>query len=152
MNTITPKVTPSFGMAVKFSKNGRNFYEKVFEHNPAAGDEFIKRQAGNLASNIYISGSGNVSVDIKSRKYKIMGDIRLLENSAEEILLVREGNLFRSQDIKTIICPSKVPFAEKYGENGYKLAAAECIANFENKVGRKKYGIAEKLISILTND
>lgn len=150
MNSITPNVTPSFGMALKYNKQGKQFFQEIFANNKVLGDKFIKSQSGNVASNIILEGNNKVSVTLNDEKWKVVNSLRIFQNSLEEVMLMKPGNILSRPKIKIIICESKIPFAEKYGENGKLLAAAECIADFESsKFNNKKPSLIKKITSFL---
>lgn len=66
MNTITPNMNPSFGMALKYNKQGKKFFQEVFADNKALGDKFIRNQAGNAVSDIILEGPNKVSVTLNN--------------------------------------------------------------------------------------
>ena len=152
MNTITPNMNPSFGMALKYNKQGKKFFQEVFADNKALGDKFIRNQAGNAVSDIILEGPNKVSVTLNNEKWKVVNSLSVFQNSYEEVMLMKPGNILSRPKIKTVICESETPFAEKYGEKGKLLAAAECIADFESsKFNNKKPGLIKKITSFLNN-
>ncbi len=157
MNTITPQqnASPAFGMAVKFTPSGKKFFKSVFAENPHAGDEFIKRQANNKASDIKVTGS-NVFVDIGGKPWKILGSIystKAGRKPIEEMLFTRQANIFRVRAYKTLIKDAEEPLAYRYGGKGRRLAIAEDIANYEAyKNDNKTPSIITKLAGLFKND
>ena len=153
MNTITPNMNPSFGMALKYNKQGKKFFQEVFADNKALGDKFIRNQAGNAVSDIILEGPNKVSVTLNNEKWKVVNSLRVFQNSYEEVMLMKPGNILSRPKIKTVICESETPFAEKYGEKGKLLAAAECIADFESsKFNNKKPGLIKKITLIIVQN
>lgn len=154
INSITPQKNPAFGMSVKFNNDGIKYFNKVFEKNPSIGDEFLKRQASNKASNIYV-GSKDVKVGINGAKWRVVGSIwSPKKNSApiEEMFLTRNASLLRRQAHKTIIREGE-PLSEKYGAAGKKLAIAEEIANYMSfKSENKAPSIMDKIKSLFKNN
>ena len=103
-------------------------------------------------SDIILEGPNKVSVTLNNEKWKVVNSLRVFQNSYEEVMLMKPGNILSRPKIKTVICESETPFAEKYGEKGKLLAAAECIADFESsKFNNKKPGLIKKITSFLNN-
>ena len=132
MIPVTPSNSNlSFGMAVKFNDVGKHYYNRVFAYKPELGSEFLRQQASNRVSDIYVKGDRDVYVNIGANMWKIVGSLPTANSKTEEVLLIRNGRFLGKKDYKTILCDIPVPFIDKYGEEGCLLAAAECIANHE---------------------
>ena len=144
----------SFGMSVKFNNSGKKFFNKVFENNPDLGQEYIKRQKNNQASDIFVKGS-NVYVSINAKKWKVIGSIwtgKKNGKSIEELNCTRNGNIFRKSALNTIIMQGVEPLAQRYGNKGKRLAVAEEIANYQKYVsGNKRPSLIEKFLGLFKN-
>lgn len=152
MNTITPKLSPSFGMAVKFNNQGRKFFEEVFAHKQELGDKFIKNQAHNSVSDIIAEGPNKVFLTLNGQKWQVINSMRIFQNTMEEVMLLKCGNIISRPKIKIVVCEPDVPFVQKYGENGRLLATAEYLADFEaDKAQNQKPGLIKRLTSYLNN-
>ena len=157
MKSITPRVSnsPSFAMAVKFNNSGKKFFKEVFKDNPKAGEQYIQRQRSNLASDIFVENS-KISVSMNGQKWNIVNSIINKKNNGkyyEEILLMRNRNLFRQLGVKTLIRESDRLSSETYGNKGILLALAEDIANYQShKVGNKKPSVLEKIKALFKNE
>ncbi len=156
MKNITPisNRTPAFGMAVKFDKAGRKFFNDVFKENPKAGEEYILRQAQNKSSDIFVNGS-RISVGIDGKKWGIVGYMTNENHEGkllEEILLLHKKNPFRGFELKTLVREGQEPFSKTYGTEGKLLAVAEDIANYQSyKTKNKAPSILQNIKALLFN-
>ena len=155
MKSVTPisNTAPAFGMAVKFNKAGRKFFNEVFKDNPKAAEQYILRQAKNKSSDIFVKGS-EISVGFEGQNWNIAGYILTEKPNGkfvEEILLMRNKNPLMAMQLKTLIRESSKPFSEIYGDSGKLLAAAEDIANYQSYVNNNKApSLLQKIKSIFT--
>ncbi len=153
MKSITPISgnQTSFGMAVKFNKGGRKFFNDVFKDNPNAAEQYILRQKNNKTSDIYVHDN-KVSVKIDGIKWNIIGYIANSKYDGEhidEILLIRKLPLLNRLGYKTLIRESKKDILRPQNQKEGLLYVAEDIANFESyKTGNKKTPLLSKIKAI----
>ena len=153
MEKITPLSynNPSFGMAVRFNKSGKKFFDKVFEKNPKAGQEFIKRQSKNKTSDIFVSGQ-KVSVGIDAQKWQVLTSI-INPNATEGLILVRKKNIFHGAGVKTVWREGGRPLENIYGEMGKPFAIAEEIANWQSRTkNNQSPSLVAKIVNLFKND